>query len=136
MDVAEFFSELRRMCKSSNDCTKCQYHGNKCDNANEIFEKTVAVVEKWSQEHPRKTRQSEFLNMCPTARVDDMCGEVIDAPAADVAPVVRCENCRYAMWVEWAKKYSCGQVRGLLVFGDHFCAFGKREYESRPQASL
>lgn len=59
-----------------------------------------------------------------------------NVPAADVAPVVRCENCRYAMWVEWAKKYSCGQVRGLLVFGDHFCAFGKREYESRPQASL
>lgn len=57
-------------------------------------------------------------------------------PTADVAPVVRCENCRYAMWVEWAKKYSCGQVRGLLVFGDHFCAFGKREYESRPQAPL
>ena len=63
-------------------------------------------------------------------------GIVQRAPTADVAPVVRCENCRYAMWVEWAKKYSCGQVRGLLVFGDHFCAFGKREYESRPQASL
>lgn len=62
--------------------------------------------------------------------------EIRNAPAANVAPVVRCENCRYAMWVEWAKKYSCGQVRGLLVFGDHFCAFGKREYESRPQASL
>jgi hypothetical protein len=62
--------------------------------------------------------------------------EIRNAHAADVAPVVRCENCRYAMWVEWAKKYSCGQVRGLLVFGDHFCAFGKREYESRPQASL
>lgn len=61
MDVAEFFSELRRMCKSSSDCAKCQYHGNKCDNANEIFEKTVAVVEKWSQEHPRKTRQSELI---------------------------------------------------------------------------
>lgn len=41
MDVAEFFSELRRMCKSSSDCAKCQYHGNKCDNANEIFEKNV-----------------------------------------------------------------------------------------------
>lgn len=57
-------------------------------------------------------------------------------PTADVAPVVRCENCRYAMWVEWAKKYSCGQVRGLLVFEDHFCAFGKREHESRPQVPL
>ena len=53
---------------------------------------------------------------------------VIDnLPAADVAPVVRCENCCYATWAAWANKYSCGQVHGLLAFGDHFCAFGKRE---------
>lgn len=77
-------------------------------------------------------RYTEGWNDC-LLRVKSM---VSKTPSADVAPVVRCENCRYAMWVEWAKKYSCGQVRGLLVFGDHFCAFGKREYESRPQASL
>lgn len=54
--------------------------------------------------------------------------EIVAAtPASDVAPVVRCKNCRYAMWMEWAKKYSCGQVRGLLTFEDHFCAFGKRK---------
>ena len=69
MDVVEFFSEFRRMCKSSSDCTKCQYHGNKCDNANEIFEKTVAVVEKWSREHPRKTRQDVFLEKYPEAEL-------------------------------------------------------------------
>ena len=68
---------------------------------------------------------------------EDTILDLVDSvPTVDAVPVVRCENCRYAMWVEWAKKYSCGQVRGLLVFGDHFCAFGKREYESRPQASL
>lgn len=39
MDVAEFFSEFRRMCKSSSDCAKCQYHGDKCDNAIELLEK-------------------------------------------------------------------------------------------------
>lgn len=112
MDAAEFFSEFRRMCKSSNDCTKCQYHGNKCDNANEIFEKTVAVVEKWSQEHPRKTRQSEFLNMCPTAMVDDVC--VLDVCPAIIDVRYRerggrncgnltrlsCQDCRREFWMQ------------------------------------
>jgi len=46
MDVVEFFSEFRRMCKSTSDCTKCEYHGDKCDNAIELFEKTVAMVEQ------------------------------------------------------------------------------------------
>lgn len=50
-----------------------------------------------------------------------------DAQTIDAVPVVRCENCCYATWAAWANKYSCGQVHGLLVFGDHFCAFGKRE---------
>lgn len=41
MDVMEFFSELRRMCKSSSDCAKCEYHGDRCDNAIELFEKPL-----------------------------------------------------------------------------------------------
>lgn len=32
--------------------------------------------------------------MCRACWVDDMRGEVIDAPAADVAPVVHCRHCR------------------------------------------
>lgn len=32
--------------------------------------------------------------MCRACWVDDMCGEVIGAPAADVAPVVRCKDCQ------------------------------------------
>lgn len=31
---------------------------------------------------------------CRACWVDDMCGEVIDAPAADVAPAVYCRHCR------------------------------------------
>lgn len=63
MDVAEFFSEFRRMCKSTSDCTKCEYHGDRCDNVIELLEKTIAVVEQWSKEHPRKTRQQRFLQL-------------------------------------------------------------------------
>lgn len=69
MDVLNFFSEFRRKCKSSSDCTKCQYHGGRCDNAIEILEKTVAEVEKWSQEHPRKTRKDVFLEQYPEAEL-------------------------------------------------------------------
>lgn len=57
-------------------------------------------------------------------------------PVADVAPVVRCKNCGYATWAAWAQKYSCGQVRGLLVFGDHFCAFGKRKDGEQQKSPL
>lgn len=32
--------------------------------------------------------------MCRACWVDDMLGDVIDAPAADVAPVVHCRHCR------------------------------------------
>lgn len=71
MDVVEFFSEFRRMCKATSDCTKCEYHGDKCDNAIEFFEKTVATVEKWSKEHPRKTRQDVFLEQWPNCMIDN-----------------------------------------------------------------
>lgn len=60
-----------------------------------------------------------------------MISEYGNSFAVDVVPVVRCEKCQYAVWAAWANKYSCQQVHGLLVFGDHFCAFGKtRNYES------
>lgn len=29
----------------------------------------VEIVKKWSEEHPRKTRQSEFLKQWPNARI-------------------------------------------------------------------
>lgn len=43
--------------------------------------KFIAAVEQLAQEHPRKTRQSEFLDMFPTASVDDV-GVLNVCPAA------------------------------------------------------
>ena len=104
MDVVEFFSEFRRRCKSSSDCAKCEYHGNKCDNANEIFEKTVAVVEQWSREHPRKTRQSVFLEQWPETKLFD--GIIDIKPCSLVAslrsecPKTSCYDCRRKFWMQ------------------------------------
>lgn len=104
MDVVEFFSELRRMCKSINDCTKCQYHGDRCDNAIEFFKKTVAVVEQWSLEHPRKTRQNVFLEQWPEAKLFD--GIIDIKPCSLVAsllsecPKTFCYDCRHKFWMQ------------------------------------
>lgn len=112
MDVAEFFSEFRRMCKATSDCTKCQYHGDMCDNAIELFEKTVAAVEKWSKEHPRKTRQSVFLEQYPEARFGadgclNICPNVISPWHRNkdgyCIATIKCVDCRHKFWMQEAE---------------------------------
>lgn len=106
MDVAEFFSEFRRMCKSASDCTKCEYHGDRCNNAIELLEKTVAVVEQWSREHPRKTRQDVFLEQWPEAELVD---GIIDVKPCRLVAAFRlgqechktfCYDCRREFWMQ------------------------------------
>ena len=92
MDAVEFLKETNRMCKSFNGNCKnkdgnnfycgLRYEANKnneeyCKNNEEYCkkyiknhpDKAVAIVEKWAKEHPRKTRQSEFLKMFPNAQI-------------------------------------------------------------------
>lgn len=104
MDVIEFFSEFRRMCKSTTDCTKCEYNGDRCGNAIELLGKTVAEVEQWSREHPRKTRQDVFLEQWPEAK---LFVDVIDIkPCSLVAslrsecPKTFCYECRHKFWMQ------------------------------------
>lgn len=106
MDVTKFFSEFRRMCKSSSDCAKCEYHGDRCDNAIELLEKTVAGVEQWSQEHPRKTRQDVFLEQWPEAELVD---GIIDIQPCRLVAAIRlgpechktfCYDCRREFWTQ------------------------------------
>lgn len=110
MDVAEFFSGFRRMCKSSSDCAKCEYHGDKCNNVIDFLEKTVAEVEQWSREHPRKTRQSVFLEQWPEARVGNsgvlqVCPMYVSATHRDSNgecknPEKLCTDCRCEFWMQ------------------------------------
>lgn len=104
MDVMEFFSELRRMCKSSSDCAKCEYHGNKCDNAIELFEKTVAMVEQWSRNHPRKTRQDVFMAHYPDAALDDgvlrVCPRNVYKSAGIDCNNTTCYLCKRVFWMQ------------------------------------
>lgn len=61
------------------------------------WEKAIEIVEKWSKEHPKKTRKSEFLKNYPQA-VIDKCGNPIFCVKAlgyeeDCGPQDNCSKC-------------------------------------------
>lgn len=74
MDAVKFIKEKQRMCKSNEDCISCalEYPQNEMDMdcltyINEYPEEAVAIVEKWAEEHPRKTFLSDLLEKHPKA---------------------------------------------------------------------
>ena len=77
-DFKVFKEEMNRMCQSL-DTQLCPLkHGSVtwfCDECEGMcFQETdfaIKTVQKWSDEHPRKTRQSEFLKMFPNAKLSE-----------------------------------------------------------------
>ena len=124
MDAVEFINEKERMCKSFNDNCKNKDGNNfscglryEADKSGESCEeyisnhpaKAVEIVEQWAKEHPRKTRQSEFLKMFPRVEkaADGMvafCPEDMDSKF--VCPIKnggcrdQCIGCREKYWLE------------------------------------
>lgn len=117
MDAVEFVLEKRRMCRSFGPCcSDCELHKEGCctdmAQSKERTEKAVELVEKWSKEHPKKTRMSEFLKQYPnpSMRIDD------DYPSINPCMLNRslydelrclevgcCEECRKKYWTEEIK---------------------------------
>lgn len=75
MDALEFLKERKRMCNSYKGCGGCPLERGNCglntSTSNEKCERIITAVEQWSKEHPRKTRQSMFLEQYPEARIGD-----------------------------------------------------------------
>jgi hypothetical protein len=120
MDAVKFIEERNRMCKSFGP--KCK--GCPASNAYEdelwgcavAQESTldatdqIAMVEGWSAAHPRKTRQSVFMEQYPDARCSEngvlaICPTVLssayrcsDGRCAN--PKKRCEDCRREFWMQ------------------------------------
>lgn len=115
MDALEFLKERKRMCNSYKGCGGCPLTGSHCVishvTSDEDCEHIIAAVERWSKEHPRKTRQSVFLEQWPDAIIsDDGLPEV--APCQLCAGLTHgrsmedCENrglcveCRREFWMQ------------------------------------
>lgn len=117
MDAFEFLKERKRMCNSYKGCGGCPLERGDCglntSTSNEECERIVATVEKWSKEHPRKTRQSVFLEHYPEAELDES-GVITICPAqlsddhrnidgVCENPSIACFECRQRFWMKEAE---------------------------------
>lgn len=84
MDAVKFIEERNRMCKSfDNYCYDCPAWYGSCKLGTGTHleceaDKAVKIVEDWSATHPRKTRQSVFLEQYPNAESDHQGILIID----------------------------------------------------------
>ena len=110
MDAVEFIRERNRMCKQFSSCAECPANGVICGTIGETndAERLVQIVEAWAKEHPRKTRQDEFLERWPEAQVDKdgilfICPANIAKNQRDeyggcANPMEHCPKCRRRFW--------------------------------------
>ena len=117
MDAVNFIVTRDRMRKSFNGrCNGCEV--NELMGVDDMCiyymaqhpQEVVEIVERWTKEHPRKTRQSEFLKLFPRASmtadsVIAFCPKSMDS--AFVCPIKErdhydpeCGECRKKYWLE------------------------------------
>lgn len=112
MDAVKFIEERDRMCESFGDkCVDCPANkvGLSCVvGMQSTLDATaqITIVEEWSAEHPRKTRQSEFLKQWPNARLDED-GYIVFSPCLLEAEYEKiecyngkCADCRHEYWMQ------------------------------------
>lgn len=140
MDAIEFLKENNRMCKTFDSCSgrdggaicelyaKSNEKGLSCaDYANDYPEEAVEIVERWTKEHPAKTRQDIYLEeqipsslkkfVTITPKVDsngalDLCpADVFCEPDCKLgsnegykkSTKEICDECRKAFWLREVK---------------------------------
>lgn len=119
MDAVKFIKERNRMCKSfDGECKGCPAF-NACDDElccavgqESPLDATaqIVMVEEWSAAHPRKTRQSVFLEQYPQAAIDsygvlNLCPAPISILHRNIYgkcahAVVNCDKCRREFWMQ------------------------------------
>lgn len=105
MDAVKYLKEAVRMCDamtgSCDDCPFCDWRvAFPCKSSNGWLdlanpEKCVEIVEKWSAEHPKKTRQTEFLKMFPNAMYNDSSTLMIRPCELDQTELQNGRRCNY-----------------------------------------
>lgn len=115
MDAVRFIEERNRMCRFHGGvCTGCPAHNasgaSVCLVGIELqgnAEEQVQIVEQWSAAHPRKTRQSVFLEQYPNATKDgdgllELCPKYLSANigCVDKDRFKDCKDCRHEFWMQ------------------------------------
>ena len=118
MDALKFIEERNRMCdrywQADSDCDgcplvytrECNELRNMVDGSGKAVGEVVEIIEKWSREHPRKTRQDVFLEQWPNCMMGDdgivgMCPRNIDKMyVCNLSRSGECTDCRREFWMQ------------------------------------
>lgn len=104
------FGEFYRMCERNESCCKCEMYKPAGNEAcikwiSKNTKEAIEIVQKWSDEHPIKTRQNEFLKMFPNVVRDDKTIQIIPCVVEQgYKPPKGCKNiscrvCREEYWL-------------------------------------
>lgn len=104
MNTIEFVKELQR-CSKYFGLHMCRF------DVNVPVETLVKGISQWSKEHPVRTRQSEFLEIFPSAKLNDL--EIVDICPQKVESSFICQyeissygclDCMKKYWLEEVKE--------------------------------
>lgn len=112
MDAVKFLRENKRMC-TAQPCVACPVYatGQGCTE-DDNPELVVATVEEWAAAHPRKTRQSVFLEQWLNAARDmvgvvNVCPKLLDVDISCTDDETErtglckaCDDCRREFWMQ------------------------------------
>lgn len=111
MDAVKLLKEVHRMCMETEHCEECPIYIY-CAIDTGAFEvqepeKVIEIIEKWSEEHSIKTRQSEFLKMFPNTSLDGngvikICPQIIEGEnnyPCIIQSMTSCAGCREKYWL-------------------------------------
>lgn len=116
MDALEFLKEWQRMLESDSAGRAYLVTAGDCiivlPMSDEELQKRVATVEQWSKEHPRKTRQSVFLEQWPETEIDTfgylaVCPKRISADCR-----IRYGNCSNRLCSDCRREFWTQEVKG------------------------
>ena len=110
MDAKKFLEEARRLCKAHRTCTKCPiscnvgclFDGVPDSWALKEIEEVAPIIEKWSQEHPRKTRLQDFLEKYPNAPMGEDGLPLLAPRRVGYCGDTPCLDCEKAKGKPWA----------------------------------
>lgn len=115
MDAVKFIEESKRMCRSHDGCYECSARAD--DDSCKLHTlygvsatEKIELIEAWSAAHPRKTRQSVFLEQWPETVLDafgvvQLCPMYISATHRDSDGECKdleglCIDCRREFWMQ------------------------------------
>lgn len=113
MDAVKFLDERARMCNACKPCRGCPiiaWCGKGIQGQAKYSTDIISTVEKWSAAHPRKTRQSVFLEHYPEAKRSEdgvltICPMAVSAAYRNEKGGCKtyscvCDDCRREFWMQ------------------------------------